>query len=631
MILFRTVIVFCFALWAGTMAAAAETLTVEVSIVGLEDDLAREMKRVSSLARQPQRYGALRPIRRAADSDAAAIRAALHSKGFYAADVSREVIRAADLVAVTFRVDPGAPFVITSYELRYADDQDAPRPASLEALGIKADGDPSGADLKRIEGELLEALWNDGYLGAALSRQEVQADFGAATAHAVFEFETGAQGTYGNIVVQGLDRTLPDYVRQFRPFERGEIAQRSDLATYRERLVETSLFNEIEVLPQLPQADGTTDVLVRLAERKHRTLGGGLAFATDIGPSATGFWENRNFLRRGETLRAEINASGPVQEGILSFQKNRPRLPGRYTFATALKNEDTAAFNAQTVRVGASLAKLWADRRLTTEAGVSLQYSDITEQQCLDSLSRTLTVTEDMTCAALGGTVRGEQDTFQAVGFPLSVVWNSETDPLDPQEGFKAQFLVAPYFGTHDFQRIEIGYTDRVFWGAEDGGTLAGRFRLGAIYGTPREFIPATERYYAGGGGSIRGYAFQEASPIDEQTGEILGGASLAEFNIELRQHLTDTLEVAIFTDVGGSFEDNSPTFDQVLVGAGLGVRYHTAIGPVRLDFAVPLDRRSFVVPDTGGPEFGGDENDDPDTVFEDTSFQFYIGLGQPF
>ncbi|MEE4210628.1 MAG: BamA/TamA family outer membrane protein, partial [Parvularcula sp.] len=254
--------------------------------------------------------------------------------------------------------------------------------------------------------------------------------------------------------------------------------------------------------------------------------------------------------------------------------------------------------------------KLWLNDNLTTEGGITYQYSDIRNREAEEAeVPREAVI---------------ENTTFQAVSFPISVIWNNQTSVLDPQEGWFGAFSVVPFVGSTNFTRIEIGASDRVFWGEDDGGTLAGRFRLGAIYGAERSDVPAPERFFAGGGGSLRGYAFQEASPIDRVSGDILGGASIAEFNIELRQHVTENIELAAFTDVGGAFTSNNPDFENVLVGAGIGVRYHTPIGPIRVDVAVPLERREFFIDD---PE----AEDGRRRIFQDDAFQFYIAIGQPF
>ncbi|MCQ8186196.1 autotransporter assembly complex protein TamA [Parvularcula maris] len=606
------------ALCLALAGQAAAELEVKVTIEGLSNKLRKELRPVSSLARDPDSFSALAPVRRAANSDADALLAALQSKGFYAARIEPEVRREEDNVLVTFTIETGTKFDITGYELTYADEQKVERPESLYAMGIEPDGSPTGESLLAIENQILEWFWNEGYLGAEIARRAVLSDFSEASGRATYEVRTGAKATYANIEVTGAERTDVEYIRQYRTFERGDLAERSEIDRYRERLVETALFSEVEVTPQLPAEDGTTDILVRVTERKPRTIGGGVSYATDIGPTATVFWENRNALKRGETLRAEILASQPIQQGSASFRKDRPRLPGFYNLQAILRNEDTDAFEAQTAQVGGSIGKFWLNDDLTTEGGILLQHSDIRELECFGPNGARIFPDDDESCVEdLGGTVETSTRIFQAVSFPLTVLWDNQEEPLDPQDGFRARFTVQPFVGTVNFNRLETSYTDRIFWGEDDGGTLAGRIRVGAIYGASRAEIPATERYFAGGGGSIRGYAFQEASPIDNTTGEILGGASLAEISVELRQHVTEAIELAVFSDIGGAFESNSPDFGNVLVGAGIGVRYHTPIGPIRLDIAFPLDKRDEPV--EGGPFEG------------DAPVQVLIGLGQPF
>jgi translocation and assembly module TamA len=134
------------------------------------------------------------------------------------------------------------------------------------------------------------------------------------------------------------------------------------------------------------------------------------------------------------------------------------------------------------------------------------------------------------------------------------------------------------------------------------------RGRVGSITGAPRDSIPANRRFYAGGGGSIRGIPFQTASPLDEDDDPI-GGRSLLETAVELRYNITETIGVVAFVDAGRAFEASYPDFSEpLIVGAGLGARYFTPIGPLRVDIAVPVDRRDV-----------------------DDVLQVYVSLGQAF
>ena len=137
---------------------------------------------------------------------------------------------------------------------------------------------------------------------------------------------------------------------------------------------------------------------------------------------------------------------------------------------------------------------------------------------------------------------------------------------------------------------------------------MAGGANVGAIVGAERNEIPADERFYAGGGGSIRGYAYQTVAPLSGT--DPIGGRSIFELSLELRLKLTEQFGLVTFLDGGNAFTSQTPDFrESLLWGTGLGFRYYTPIGPLRLDVAFPLDRREGI----------------------DDSFQVYVSLGQAF
>ena len=143
----------------------------------------------------------------------------------------------------------------------------------------------------------------------------------------------------------------------------------------------------------------------------------------------------------------------------------------------------------------------------------------------------------------------------------------------------------------------------------DDQLVLAARTRVGSIVGEETEVIPANKRFYAGGGGSIRGFEFQKVGPLDDDE-DPLGGRSVLELGFEARIRLTETIGLVPFIEGGTVFDSSFPDFDEELLwSAGLGLRYFTAIGPVRLDVGFPLNGRDGV----------------------DGLFEFYVSLGQAF
>ncbi|HET6467002.1 MAG TPA: BamA/TamA family outer membrane protein, partial [Geminicoccaceae bacterium] len=138
---------------------------------------------------------------------------------------------------------------------------------------------------------------------------------------------------------------------------------------------------------------------------------------------------------------------------------------------------------------------------------------------------------------------------------------------------------------------------------------LALRGSAASMFGASREEIPADERLYAGGGGSVRGVGFQLAGPLDDNN-DPLGGRSLVELGTEFRGRFTETIGGVVFLDAGTVYESTLPDFSRALrLGTGVGLRYITAIGPIRFDVGFPLDRRSGV----------------------DDAYQFYISIGQAY
>jgi len=184
---------------------------------------------------------------------------------------------------------------------------------------------------------------------------------------------------------------------------------------------------------------------------------------------------------------------------------------------------------------------------------------------------------------------------YTLIGVPLSISYDSTDKPLDASTGVKFVGSVTPY---PKFLGSTVGIT--VFKAAastylsldEDARyILAARAGFGSVVGAPLDEIPPNYRFYAGGGGSVRGYEFQSLSPRYYRIP--VGGRSLLDGSIEARIKVTDTIGIVPFFDAGMAFEDSIPNFKpRIQTAAGLGLRYYTSIGPIRLDVATPIDRR---------------------------------------
>jgi translocation and assembly module TamA len=299
------------------------------------------------------------------------------------------------------------------------------------------------------------------------------------------------------------------------------------------------------------------------------------------------FLEYRNLFGRGERARAELEATELRQSASIDLTRPLPGFDalvfGNFTFL----NETTDAFDARSVLAAGGFRKSFLDERLELAAGLAVETSSVE--------SRLST-----------GVVNSER--LYLVSTPLSATWSTEEDPLALTEGLRASLSVTPYLGTDNFARFEATARSRRQFGAEDRFTLAGRLRIAATAGTTLRALPVNKRVYSGGGSSVRGYDYQSVGPLDSNNVP-LGGRSVVESAIEARARVAERLEVAAFVDAGAVYAERVPDFfGDYLVGAGGGVRYLSPIGPLRLDFALPLEKRA-----------------------SDRDFQFYVSLGQPF
>jgi len=202
---------------------------------------------------------------------------------------------------------------------------------------------------------------------------------------------------------------------------------------------------------------------------------------------------------------------------------------------------------------------------------------------------------------------------YSLIGLPAQVIYNRANSDVDPTEGFRVTFNAAPYADlTHAgdlFAILKLVGTAYLNVSGDGRSVLAGRAAFGSIPGGTNASIPFDKLFYAGGGGSVRGFAYQSAGPRDVFNNP-LGGASLVEASLEFRQRFGESWGAVVFVDAGSAYTDTLPNFSQFAprLGAGAGVRYYTGFGPARLDVGIPLNKRDG-----------------------DAPFGIYVSIGQAF
>ncbi len=580
-------------LFAETETGEEGGIAYEVDFEGIvDDDLEKDLRFLSNtVIRKGQPPPTLGLLRARVARDIPELVLALRSRGYYSASIDGKILEDTDPVKVIFEVDLGNVYKIHTVEIqRPWDDPELQRhiPTPSE-LGLTPDMPADARKILDAENALATRMRTRGYPFARVENTRVVVDHRTEQVSVTFPLVPGPAATFGETEIQGLTSVEKDYIKGKIPWQKGDRYNEDLLQEYRKRLTDTRLFTLIRTSHGKElEEDGSLPMTIELTERKPRTIRAGVSYRTDEGFGAAASWEHRNLWRRGERFQTGIVLSEISQALDAAFEKPDFLDPEQTLNASArIARDETDAFTSQNLETAVLLSRNLG-RGLKVGAGPGFRLSRV----------------DDKTTGI---------EEFALLSFPGHMDWDFSNDLLDPTRGGRLKVQLIPYLNTLDtditFLKSYISYSHYLPLLESPSLLFAGRAALGSISGTSRDAMPADIRYYAGGGGSIRGYPFQSVSPLDAEDVPI-GGRSLIEFSAELRWRITETLGMVTFLDGGGAFEPAYPDFSTALrYGAGAGVRYFTPIGPLRLDVGVPLNRRDDI----------------------DAPVQFYISLGQAF
>lgn len=512
----------------------------------------------------------------------------LRARGYYDARV-RQTVSGGEIL---YRVNPGPQYRIKSITF---DMPDYLR-SDLGALPLSA-GDPLVAGkvldgVKAIEKHLAE---NTCLLDIDVSYRATVIHSEAA-ARLEYRVAPSPEVNVGEVTMEGIVSVEPDFLREKLEIGSGDCFNREKIDAARLRLLRTNLIAGVNTRISEPYA-GLVDITFLLKERRHRTVKLGVGYTSDQGAGVSAGWEHRNVFHRGEKIDIESKIN-PVQQSL----KGELRVPRffsdkqDFSAKAEYSNEERDSYLAESLTVGAAVQRRLSRNR-TASVGSELKFSQVEEE--------------------------GEpSENYRLLSFPLGLKWDTTDNLLDARRGATVALEVRPYVDLANTDTtfvkntlVMTGYKTAGDWRYEP--TLAVRVKAGAISGIANLDIPADERFYAGGGGSVRGYAYQALGPrrlIEEPDGSTrlsdpIGGRALSEISIEGRFRFSDTWGGVLFVDGGNAYADPSPNFSDLYWGAGFGVRYITSFAPLRFDIAFPLDRREDL----------------------DDHFQVYVSLGQAF
>lgn len=531
------------------------------------------------------------PLSRAAlirrvERDVSLFKKSLQSEGYYAYKVEQKVDFGQSPVQITFDIDPGPLYKLRLYRIDY-DKPEAPGLVSdPAALGIVMDGPATSKAIVEAGPLLLRMLGETGYPLAKQGKRRAVVNHDDKTLTVVLDLHEGPRVNIGSTFVAGVDRTKEKYVKRVANLDRGDLFDISKIDAARRRLFQTGLFDGIQInWDDEPDGDGELDVTIVTKERKPRTISLGLNYSTTEGAGGDVAWTHRNIFGADEDLTLTLKAAEIEQSFRTELAApNWKRLDQRVHIAGEIAREETEAYEEQKISAESGVARPFGKRWKGSATGI-LEVLETTENA----------ITTQNVVAA----------------FPLVALYDGSNDPFDPSKGYKLEFKIEPAAITLDNTDFLTTFVmgGSVYHDITGDKSLiaAARSRAAFIAGPARDRIPASRRLYTGGGGSIRGFEHQSVGPLDGGN-DPEGGRSSLEFGVEMRWRITDDIGIVPFIDGGSAFEDPTPDFTDFRFAAGLGLRYYTPIGPLRLDIATPLNPRE-----------------------QDNLFEFYISLGQAF
>jgi translocation and assembly module TamA len=471
-------------------------------------------------------------------------------------------------------------------------------PADVRAQFLLRPGQPAvAADIVAVPERLQSALQDEGFALAKVDPPAVVENPDAETLDVSYTVVSGPRVDLGPISLDGLKEVNASYVRQRLLLHQGQPYDPRTIETARQDLASLGVFSSVRVraAERLNQA-GQLPVTIDFSERARHTVSVGAAYSTDQGGSVTTSWTNHNLLGNGEQLTVaaaltQLGGTASLQPGYnLSTTFIKPdwlhRDQSLQLSLTALKQ------NLQAYDQTAAIAAATVSRKLSPHLTVSLGLSLTQEQILQEEVTRNYTLLQ----------------------VPAGAKFDSTDNLFDPTHGVRAAASVTPTeslggsSGPATFVLGQISAATYIDLAAAGRSVLALRGLLGTAFGASQFALPPDQRYYGGGSATIRGYKYQSVGPRFANDNRPEGGTAVDAGTIEFRQRFGASYGAAVFVDAGQVSTDVSPFSGKLRVGGGIGARYYTSIGPIRVDFAVPIIK---------------EQNND--------AFEVYIGIGQAF
>ncbi|HEY3784443.1 MAG TPA: BamA/TamA family outer membrane protein [Steroidobacteraceae bacterium] len=536
------------------------------------------------------------------------------------------------------------------YHLRKIDiDGDVPKGAT-GALGLSTGAPAVASDVLAAGDRLVTALQDQGYAFAKVDTPTAYEDPPNRVLDVRFHVVTGQRVKIGDIRVRGLKRIKESVVRKRLLVHTGEQYGATRIETARKDLLALGVFSSVSVrVGTKPDSEGRVPLTFQIRERLQHAVSVSGAYSSDLGGSTGVTWTDRNVSGGGDSLTLAASAlnlgGGTASNGIGYDTSAKYVIPDFHRRDQSLQvslealSQSLVSYDQKALTAGLAfnrkLSNIWS-----AGVGFNVETERIVQQECVPLPASNDLADFTQYCNPAANTVcqlvplslftppQCVSQTFHytLLYLPISATYNTTGlgSPLeDAVKGLRITLTVTPTLSigrpnTRFFitQASVSTYLDLQKLGLNQNpgrSVLAFRALAGVAAGASEFSLPPDQRFYAGGSGTIRGYRYQSVGPVFPD-GNPVGGTAIQAGSMEYRQRLGMSFGTAVFVDAGQVSKNLNILNSTMRFGTGAGVRYYTPIGPIRVDIAVPINKR----PRTA--TFPGDD-----------SFEVYIGLGQAF
>jgi len=493
-------------------------------------------------------------------------------------------------------IEPGPRFRFKTVKLNFKDET----PESESELRQKVsenEGEPAlSAQVVASELLVVNTLKGQGYPNVKALPRKVVVDHATDDMTVDYDIAPGQKTRFGDIKQTGTAYLRESWPKMISPFKTGELYQQEKINTLSSRAIGTGVFESATATleeggTENPDGTVTRNVILNIEQGSKNTISGEVGYSTADGSGISASYERRNFVGYAQTLTLTAVAKTNLQSFGVDYKIPYAwRVDRELDLSTEVARENSEFFRGERVSVNALMTQKLSSK-FKVSAGIGLEASQFRLEE--------------------GDTEKMRSYLVQGQG---GAVYDNRDNIFNPTKGYYIEARALPTYN--------IGDDKGVFVIGELGGSAyqklskkfvaAGRLKYGTIFGSQIGAVPLNQRFYGGGGGSVRGYSYQSISPRDSQ-GDIIGGRTIVEGSAELRYRGHDklfdgNLGFVGFIDAATVGREQYPDFDTTQYGAGFGVRYFTDFAPIRADIAFPINKRPG-----------------------DAGFQIYISIGQAF